>query len=154
MTALFRTIRAILAVSFIALTLPFAPFAEDRITFAAEYEKSLGWDDRVRDGRKRWSMLSILLRAAHRQRRLNINGRARFAELQRLKTSNHLVFLIPLQMCLRFAAFAYGFIAFSTILQVYFPVAFIAWEAAQAGLVEYLHVVLTFAAKLLGFELN
>lgn len=133
MKAVLLAIWAVPCGVFRLLLLPISPCATDRITAARLFENALNWDARIVQRRRRWSVLSILKRAARRQERMNVFGSEKFEELQRRKWERSYSYQIHAILALRVISIFCGYYALGAVLQEHFPALHVFWQAGADG---------------------
>lgn len=114
--------------------LPLAPVADDRITAADVYSKSLDFADQRHQQERYWSVLNILRRAARRQAKMNARGQAWFNELQARKWETGYVYAANVKYFWMVGSITYGLLALEAEIGAHFPLLAVWWHAADATL--------------------
>ena len=134
-----RAMRALFLCLVCTVCLPLAPVATDRINVARGYANALWWSERVRQEKKRWSILGILQRAAARQEKMNVRGQAMFDELQQRKWDTVYAIKVHAVMLWRIWGIGYGFEALGAFLHSQYPAVYPWWQACLTAGERALH---------------
>jgi hypothetical protein len=124
---------------FVWLTLPIVPYSEDRIHAATNFQRAIALGERRRQELYHWSILSVLRRAARRQERMNVRGRAWYEKLERRPWRRRDTGLLYVTLFLRIGAVLYGFHALGAVLHDYFPAGHAVWQLTLDRTVQVLN---------------